>query len=360
MKQRKRLPKYVTEFHDRHGKSRVRFRRKGQTSYYFKSAPWSPEFMQEYQACMEGRAAPRIEPGADRTVPGSFSVLIVKYYRSAYYLDQRASTRATYRGILERFRREYGDRRVATIQKRHIVAILARKADTPSAANNLLRMLKILMKVAKDCEIRKDDPTADIKSRKITGDGFHTWTEEQIAAFAQVHKIGTRARLAFSLLLYTGQRRSDVVRMGYQHIEGEYVQVRQQKTGTSLKIRMHPELQKVLARTPRDNLTFLTTGFGKPYTPAGFGNWFRDCCNQAGLRQCSAHGLRKAAARRMAEAGCTEEEIKSVTGHKTSREVSRYTKAANQVLLSDNAMAKVTKAEKVSNLPKRLDKTNSK
>jgi len=48
------------------------------------------------------------------------------------------------------------------------------------------------------------------------------------------------------------------------------------------------------------------------------------------LRNCSAHGLRKAAARRLAEAGCTEHEIAAITGHASLREVQRYTKAADQ------------------------------
>jgi integrase len=88
-------------------------------------------------------------------------------------------------------------------------------------------------------------------------------------------------------------------------------------------------------------MTFLTTAFGKPFTAAGFGNWFRDQCNAAGLRHCSAHGLRKAAARRLAEAGCTEHEIAAITGHASLREVQRYTKAANRTKLAVAAMKKV-------------------
>jgi hypothetical protein len=68
---RRQLPKYVSCFTDRHGKKRVRFRRKGQADYYFRSAAWSPEFMQEYQACLDREAAPAIQPGLSRTKPGS-------------------------------------------------------------------------------------------------------------------------------------------------------------------------------------------------------------------------------------------------------------------------------------------------
>ena len=101
-----------------------------------------------------------------------------------------------------------------------------------------------------------------------------------------------------------------------------------------------PTLQAILD-TVTDNLTFLTTQFGKPFTSNGFGNWFRNQCNAAGLPQCSAHGLRKAAARRLAEAGCTAHEIASITGHASLKQIAHYTRAADQGRLASAAMEKV-------------------
>jgi integrase len=83
------------------------------------------------------------------------------------------------------------------------------------------------------------------------------------------------------------------------------------------------------------------TEFGKPFTAAGFGNWFREQCDTANLRHCSAHGLRKAAARRLAEAGCTPHEIAAITGHASLKEIVRYTEAVNRKRLAQSAMAKV-------------------
>src|SRR5262249_49603073 len=105
--------------------------------------------------------------------------------------------------------------------------------------------------------------------------------------------------------------------------------VRQQKTDEPLMIPMDANLMQALAATPRTNLTFLVTERGAPFTSAGFGNWFRDRCNEAGLAQCSAHGLRKAAATRLANAGCSTDQIKAITGHRSLSEVARYTKAAD-------------------------------
>lgn len=363
MSPRLRLPKYCSEFADRHGKMRVRFRRKGQEPHYFQSVPWTAEFMAEYQACLDKVAAPKIQPGAARTKPGTISALVVAYYGSPEFRGLSTSTQATYRLIIERFRQEHGGKRVATIERHHIKAIIGKRADTPAAANHLLRLIKTLMAFAVDAGFRREDPTHKLRGFRLRSDGFHTWSEDEIATFEERHPIGSPARLALALMLYTGQRRSDAVKMGWQHVTGDKIKVRQQKTNVLLAIRMHRRLADVLAGTPRANLTFLTTSFGKPFTPAGFGNWFRDRCNEAGLPQCSAHGLRKAAARRLAEAGCSNQQIKAVTGHRTDREVSRYTAAADQARLADQAMEAMEGAEreqKLANRSQRLAKTGSK
>jgi len=355
---RRHLPKYVSEFADRHGKIRVVFRRKGQSSYYFKSAPWSAEFMQEYKSCMDRENAPEIKAGMSRSKPGSFNALIALYYSSPEFRGLRPSTRATYRGILERFRAKHGEKRVAAIERKHIKAILGAMHEVPAAANNLLDRLKTLMSLAIDIGMRRDDPTIRMRGYKDKTDGFHTWTEEEIYKFEDKHAIGTKARLALSLMLYTGQRRSDAVTMGWQHVSGEMIKVKQQKTDVRLAIPMHPTLKQVMLATPKQNMTFLVTSFEKPFSAAGFGNWFRERCNEAGLPHCSAHGLRKAAARRLAEAGCTYPQIKSITGHRTDKEVARYTEAANQERLANQAMAVaygMNEEQKVSNRGKRLD-----
>ena len=150
--------------------------------------------------------------------------------------------------------------------------------------------------------IRKDDPSVEQRGPKIKTDGHKTWGEDHIAKFMATHAVGTRAHLALALLLYTAQRRGDVVRMGWQHLRDDMITVRQQKTGAVLQIPVHPSLKATLDATPADNMTFLMTEAGKPFAPAGFGNLFREWCNEAGIpKGYSAHGLRKAACRRLAE-----------------------------------------------------------
>jgi integrase len=129
--------------------------------------------------------------------------------------------------------------------------------------------------------------------------------------------------------------------MGPQHIRNGMLRVRQQKTKAALSIPVHPDLQAVLNAAPAGHLTFLTTPGGKPYSARGFTQWFARMCAAAGLPpRCTFHGLRKAACRRLAEAGCTASEIAAISGHRTLKEIARYTSAADQERLARNAMAR--------------------
>jgi integrase len=329
-----KLPKYTQAFVDRHGKARFYFRKAGSKQVPLPGLPWTPQFMAVYEAALEGQG-PRIEIGASRTKPGTINALVVSYFNSMAFHALAPETRRTRRNILERFRTEHGEKRSALLRREHVMLMFAKKAATRFAARNWLKTVRALMHFAITEGLLIADPTAGIKNLSGKTDGFRTWNEDDIAAFETRHPIGTRERLALALLVNTAQRRGDVVRMGRQHVrqtpKGAVIDVKQQKTGTKVAIPIHPDLQSVLDATPSDNLTFLTTAFGKPFAAAGFTNWFRAACNAAGLpRGTSAHGLRKAACRRLAEAGCSANVIAAISGHKSLGEVARYTIAANQ------------------------------
>ncbi len=333
--------KYIQEYVDRHGKVRRYFRRAGYPKATLDGLPYSKEFMEAYQAALDGQELKAIPPGKSKERQDSISALIAAYYQSHGYKGLSASTKSTYRGILERFRFQHGDKPVKLLERNHIKRILASKSDTPAAANNLLRMLKMLMVFAMDEGYRKDDPTTGIKPVKGKRQGFNTWSEADIQKFESAHPVGSKARLAFDLLLYTGQRRSDVVRMGRQHVREGVMLITQQKTGSRVEIPIHQHLRETVETSETGDLTFLVTKFGKPFTPAGFTNWFRDMVNEAGLKDLSPHGLRKAVCRRLAEAGCTPHEIMSISGHKNLKEVTLYTEAANRKSLAIDAMKRV-------------------
>ena len=214
------------------------------------------------------------------------------------------------------------------------------KSDRPEAAISLVKALRQLFAFAIEYRLATRNPAKEVRYLKSNSEGFHSWSEEEIARFEQHYSVGSTARLALALLLYSGQRRSDVVLFGPQHVRGDSLHFKRQKNRNSrpvtLTIPIHPELRRIIDATPSGALAFLISELGRPFSGNGFGNRFRKWCDESGLpAECSA-------ATRLAEAGATELEIRAITGHQTSREVSRYTKAASQKLMAKNAMEKLT------------------
>lgn len=337
MMKRRWLPEWVSEYQDRHGKLRYRFRRKGYAQYLFKHAPGTEGFRQEYQGCLDGIGAERVAPGADRIVYGTFNDLISRYYRSPDFLDPGERTRTVYRGVIERWRSKYGSGKVADLRASHVEKMMTDILPHKTAANMLRKRLRALMAFAVRQDMVTHNPIVSTKPFKIESGGFHTWTEQEIAAYEARHPIGTKARLALDLMLWTGQRGGDARILGPGHIKNKRLELTQEKTGATVSLPILPPLAESIIAAKPSAMVFLLSEHGKPFSRKGFGNKMRQWCNEAGLPKCSAHGLRKAAARRFAEAGCSNQFIKSWTGHTTDSEVARYTAAADQQSLSDSA-----------------------
>ncbi|MEI4486363.1 tyrosine-type recombinase/integrase [Frigidibacter sp. MR17.14] len=338
-------PKYCQGFLDRHGSPRWYFRRPGFDRVALPGLPWSPEFMAAYEAAAKGEPN-NLGAGAAKTVPGTVAALVASYYRSSEYRNLKPITQRTYRSTIEPFREQHGEKIVAKLKREHVKAIIANLAERPAVANNWLKTIKILMRHAIDAGMRPDDPSLGIRKLRTGSSGYQSWDEEHIEAFYARHPTGSRARLALDLLLYTGQRRSDVVRMGRQQLRDGVLRLRQSKTGTELEIPLHPVLRASLDALPVKNMTFLLTEYGKPFAVAGFGNWFRDRVTEAGLPLgLAAHGLRKSACRRLAEAGCSGPQIMAISGHRNLKEVQTYIDSADRLKLARQAVQKQLDAD---------------
>lgn len=332
----KSLPDFASEFLDRHQKPRIRFRKTGLPIRYAKAQPGTAEFTEEYHAWLKSERPPVVVGIME---PKSFDDLISRYYASADWKSiTNPRTRTVYRGDIERFRSKYGKRQVSGMTAARLSNLLGKMSDRPSAANNLKKRLSQLFTFAILLGWQTHNPAKSVKPFKNKGGGIKAWDEEQIALFEAKHQIGTKPHLAFALMLYTAQRRSDAVCMGPQHTKNGEIRVKQVKTGTEIWIPLHPKLQAAIDACPSGHLSFLVTEFGKPFTANGFGNWFRRQCDTAGIQGYSSHGLRKAASRRMAELGLSNSLIKSITGHISDSEVTRYTKSARQQLMARKAM----------------------
>ncbi len=335
--------KYLSEDVDRHGNVRCYVRMAGRPKVRLRKMPGTPEFMEEYRAAVvAAETAPR---QARVMARGSFGYLCRLYYGSATFKALDKSTQDWRRRALDEVCTAHADKPVALMRARHVRKLRDEKADAPSVANTRLKALRALFRWAIEADEIDSNPARDVHLIRYATQGYHSWTLDEVAAFEAKHPIGSKARLALAILLYTACRREDAARLGPQHIRGNRLRYTQAKnehrSPVAMDIPVHPDLRIAIDATPRDHLTFLATEYGKPFTPAGFGNWFRDRCNEAGLPHCTAHGLRKATAARLAERGATAHEIMAITGHKTLEEVERYTRAARQSRLADSAMAKL-------------------
>ena len=357
----------ASSYPDRHGQRRWRYR-KGGFSRDLGTDYGSADFVRRYDAAVtEHRNGRKAGAGAAKTIPGSVNDLVAAWYQSPEWKALADLTKRTYRGVIEPFRQKHGDKPVNRLERRHVMAFLAEKAETPSAANNLRKRLGQLLDYAIALDWIKANPARLTKAYKISGEGFHAWDEGEIARFFDVHEPGTMAHRALTLMLYTGAARVDAVKLGPMNLKGERLEYRRQKTaktnGVLVSIQLHPDLAEVLATCPSDR-PFLATAYGKSRSPDGLGNLMRQWCDAAGLSECSAHGLRKACARRLAEAGATAHEIMAVTGHKTLAEVQRYTETAMREGLADSAHAKLlarpNREQTVVNLPQRFARKTDK
>lgn len=359
---------FVKAYADRHGKLRRYFRKRGLRSAPLPGVPGSPEFLRAYEAVLAGSPAPEVEVGATRHAAGSLDAIVTGYLASKVFDALAPETKRTRRNILENFTREHGakpvyyvapgGKRVLLLTREHVQKIVNAKADTPSAQRNFLNTLRSMFGWAMAEGKVPDDPTLGVRRGKIITDGYKPWQLADVEQYIARHPLGTKGYLALILLLDTGQRRGDVVRMGKQHIRDGVLSIRQNKTGQQVDIPVTARLAAAIAAHPSSQLIFLETSFGHPFTVAGFTNWFRDRCSEAGLVGLSAHGLRKTRATMLAAKGRSMHQIAAVTGHKSIAEVQRYTRDADRKRLAAEAMRdeveQTNSEQEVSNLRGRV------
>jgi site-specific recombinase XerD len=366
------LPEYVTSFKDRHGKVRLRFRRRGYKSGYFNAPLGTEEFREEYRLfnSRDTALAGGEEAAGCRFPVGSIGDLLQHYASVPERLGPTVVTRSKVLSILERFAKGREERLVRDVRFDHIDAIISkaraktvnergRAAGGVEAARKLRKELRRFFGFAVKLGWLPKNPVDESQPIKVApserSTGYYTWTEEDIARYRTRWPLGTKQRLAMELILWTDQRKVDAIHLGRQHVrDGKFV-LRQSKTGKRLILPIAPPLAAAIEAMPvSDAMCFIVTEWGRPFSVKGFGGWFRDQCDAAGLPKCTAHGLRKATMRRMAELEMPNKSMKSVSGHSKDDEVARYTEAANQERLAESAIRRLAEWE-MSNLGSRLD-----
>ncbi|MET0568319.1 MAG: tyrosine-type recombinase/integrase [Hyphomicrobiaceae bacterium] len=337
---------YVKPERDRQGCVTYYYFRRHGRRWRLPGELWSEEFMAEYRRLTElSSTTPATQAPTDKRhyAPGTFGALVQDYLATAVYKEKKPSTRSEYRRVLESLQDQHGDKRVHMIKKRHIRKIRDDRAETPGAANTIVRMLKLVLNFAVDEEWIESNPAAKMKELKV-GE-WRDWTDEECTVFEQRWPAGTMQHRAYALAVYTGQRKGDVVAMTRAHRKDGLIRVKQGKTGEEVWIPEHRALKDELECGETGHMSLLTTSLGKGFDPVYFGAWFADAIEDAELPDdCVLHGLRKTAARKLADAGCTEEEIKAITGHVTTQMVSKYTKTAEKKKRASAAILKLENA----------------
>lgn len=334
--------RYVQRFKDRHGRVRYYYRREGCPRVALPD-PSEPGFPAAYAAAA---GAQKMPPRALSAPSGTIPALVDAYLNSTDFLRNKQSSQRVTRAILMRFVKITGPRRVDEMQRQHVMKIVSGMSATPGAANNMLKKIRALMGWAIANGWRKDDPTAKIK--KFREGTHHTWTDDELAQFEARWPLGTRERTIYALALYTGQRREDIGTRTQRHYNARrgVISVVQGKTGVELEIPVHPALRTAIEAWNPRHLVLLATPDGRGTSIKALSTAMNRAIDAAKLpERCVLHGLRKAAARRLAEAGCTAHEIMAITGHKSLEEVERYCAAARQKGLGQSAMLKLIENE---------------
>jgi integrase len=351
----RRLPPGCVEDRDRHGNIRVYYREKGKKKVRLRAIPWSPEFMAE---CERAKTATKSTVTRSNIPTGTWRWLCIKYFEEcADFKRLDPQTQHVRRLILENTFREpivsgslklFSDMPLSKMGPDAVEVLRDRKINQPGSANNRLKAMRGVFKFA----MRKKypdgnpylltNPARDVEKFRYGTIGYHTWSEDEVRQFEERHPIGTKARLALALLLFTGQRRGDVIRFGRQHVRDGKLTFIQRKgrhrKPKQLTLPILPVLQRIIDASPCGDLTFLVNNLNRPFTDAGFGNRFRGWCDQAGLPICTAHGLRKAGATIAANNGATASQLMSIFGWESIKMAETYTRAADQQRLAKSAM----------------------
>jgi integrase len=336
---------------DRHGNERLFVRRFGRC-IRIRALAGTKGFLEAYGEALEAleAGAPQVQVPRGAAPAGTLGWLAAAYFASIEFTRLPPASQSNRRGIIEACLREplkpsSPDKLalcpLSLLAAQHVRLLRDRKADRPGAANNRLKYMSSMLSWAVERNLMRANPVRDVKPLRYATDGFHAWTPDEVKRFEAKHPIGTKARLALALMLYLDARRSDVVTLGRQHVRDGVIRFVPRKTRRNkmhaIEIPILPELAKIIEASPAGDLTFLMTERGKPFTATAFSAWFRARCDEAGLPQCTAHGLRKAGATIMAERGATDRQLMAMFGWESSQQATTYVASADRKRLAAEA-----------------------
>jgi integrase len=304
----------------------------------------SPEFEDAYQAAVAGKKPTGRRAGMAH---GTLAWLFDLYRETSAWTHLASSTRYKREKIMVRVLESAGSRTIAQINEASIEAGVEKRIETPAAAQAFLDTVHGIFKWAVKKKLATIDPTTNVKVEAVPKrkGGYPPWTDEDMAKFEARWPRGTRQRVIFDILAYTGLRIGDVAVLGRQHVRNGVIKIDNEKTGTRVEIPMLASLKATLDAGPTGDLAFIVTRRGTPWNKGALGTEFVAAARAAGVAGKSAHGMRKAAATRAAENGATERELEAIFGWKGGRMATLYTSTANRKRLAAGAIDKLDRAE---------------
>lgn len=331
-----RLPPFVYRETTRHGRKVFYFRR-GKGTRVRLPDYGTEAFEEAYQKALTDTETAKPKPAGK----GSLEWLIARYRETSVYLALSPATRKQRDNIFENVIKSGGREPYKAVTRKAIVKGREKRAMTPAQSRNFLDAMRGLFAWAASAEFMPEDPTIGVKNppRPKTA-GFKPWTDDDVAIYERRWPAGSQQRVWLHVLLYTGLRRGDAVRIGRQHVRDGVAALRTEKNGTEVYIKIYRPLAETLEAGPTGDLAFIVGADRKPLTKETFGNYFREACVAAGLDK-SAHGLRKLAATRAAENGATVAELEAMFGWTGGTMASLYTKAANRKRLAEAGARKM-------------------
>jgi integrase len=330
---------YVQREKNRHGTVVWYFRRGDGPRVRLPGEYESREWLAAYEAALGGNKP------APTTSTGTFKWLVERYKDSAKFAGLAKETQTFRAGILDRVVKTAGDIKLSQITRKMIAEGRDRRSETPFAAINYLKVMSQIFAWAVDAGIMAENPAKGIERPSPATEGHHTWTIAEVQKYQERHPIGTRARLAMDLLLYTGLRRGDVVMLGRQHVRNGIISYRATKNGVEVILPMLPVLKQTIDASKTGDLTFLATERGTPWKKESFGTWFAEQCKAAGVPG-RAHGLRKAGATIAAENGATDQQLMAIFGWTNPEQAAVYTRKANRAVMAEMGAGKINLSRK--------------
>lgn len=308
----------------------------------------SKEAEAAYYEAINDKPIVKVEPGEKRFAPGTFGNLCGRYLGSPKFLSLAPITQAGYRRHIDALRREFGHIPYADFRRRHIVAIIERKADKPGEANNVLKALQVVFTYAVKSDLLNVSPVAGVEKLKVATEragGAEPWTEEHAAMFRARWPLGSPQRTLFEIMWNTTLRIGDALVLGPQHTREGRVRIVTSKRGVEVNVKISAELTAALSAAPTAHLTYLATQGGRTRSAKAAYTWFSEAARASGLAPgYTAHGCRKGRLTAAADGGATDQQLMALAGHSSAKSLPAYLKNTNRARLADDGLASANKA----------------